>query len=81
MKTFDVKAIFAPNYERYEGVRPIQIYLMRLGYLLVVLLVGNISWSAILTHEGAWDPLRAVALSMWAGSSALSVLGLIIGSA
>ena len=38
---------------------------------------GNISWSAILTHEGAWDPLSAVALSMWAGSSVLSVLGLV----
>jgi hypothetical protein len=28
-------------------------------------------------HDGAWDPLRAVALSMWAGSSVLSVLGVI----
>jgi hypothetical protein len=77
MKKFDVRAILAPDYERYEGVRPIQICLMRLGYLLVFILVGNISWSAILTHEGTWDPLSAVALSMWAGSSVLSVLGLI----
>jgi len=77
MKAFDVRAIFARDYERYEGVRPIQIYLMRLGYLLVAILVGNISWSAILRHEGAWDPLSAVALSMWAGSSVLSVFGLI----
>ena len=52
MNTFDFKAMFAPNYERYEGVRPVQIHLMRLGYLLVFILVGNISWSAILTHEG-----------------------------
>lgn len=77
MKTLDVKAILAPNFERYEGVRPIQIYLLRLGYVLVAVLVGNISWSAILRHEGAWDPLTAVAMSMWAGSSVLSVLGLI----
>lgn len=77
MSALDVKAILARDFERYEGVRPIQIFLMRLGFLLVIVLVGNIAWSNILTHEGDWDPLQAVALSMWAGSSVLAVLGLI----
>ena len=77
MNNSGVKAIFARDFERYEGVRPIQIYLMRLGYLFVIALVGNIAWSAIFTHEGDWDPLEAVAISMWAGSSVLSVFGLI----
>jgi hypothetical protein len=77
MSAFSVKRIFARDFERYEGVRPIQIYLMRLGFLLVIVLVGNIAWSGIFTHEGDWDPLTAVALSMWAGSSVLSVFGLI----
>src|SRR5262245_29209404 len=75
MSAFSVKAVFARDFERYEGVRPIQIYLMRLGYVLVIALVGNIAWSAIFTHEGEWDPLQAVAISMWAGSSVLSVFG------
>jgi len=77
VSAFNAKAIFARDFERYEGVRPIQIYLMRLGFLLVIVLVGNIAWSNIFTHEGDWDPLQAVALSMWAGCSVLSVFGLI----
>ena len=39
---FSIKAIFKPNYERYEGVRPINIYLLRLLFLLVVYLSGAI---------------------------------------
>jgi len=77
VSAFNAKAIFARDFERYEGVRPIQIYLMRLGFLLVIVLVGNIAWSNIFTHEGDWDALQAVALSMWAGCSVLSVFGLI----
>ena len=37
----------------------------------------DISWTRLLAHEGPWDPLVAAALSMWAGSSILSVFGLI----
>jgi hypothetical protein len=50
---------------------------MRVAYLLVLITVGNIAWSRIFQHEGGWDPLVAAALSMWAGSSVLSVFGLI----
>ena len=31
---------FKPDYERYEGVRPINIYALRLGYVLVFLFAG-----------------------------------------
>jgi len=74
---FNVKATLTPDHERYEGVRPIQIFAMRVGYVLVFVTVGNVAWSRILQHEGGWDPLVAAALSMWAGSSVLSVFGLI----
>jgi hypothetical protein len=74
---FNIKATLAPDYERYEGVRPIQIFAMRVGYLLVVVLVGSIAWPRLLAHGGPWDPVVAAALSMWAGSSVLSVFGLI----
>ena len=74
---FSIKATLTPDHERYEGVRPIQIFAMRVGYALVLVTVGNIAWSRILQHEGARDPLVAAALSMWAGSSVLSVFGLI----
>jgi len=67
---------FKPDYEQYEGVRPIQIYGLRLGYLLVLLFVGNISWTRIITHRGDWDPLPAAALCMWGASSLLSLIGI-----
>jgi hypothetical protein len=74
---FSIKAVFKPDYERYEGVRPINIYLLRLLFLLVVAFVASDSWSAILKHEGPWDHVRAAAVCMWAAYSVLSVFGLI----
>jgi hypothetical protein len=62
---FSIKAIFDPDYERYEGVRPINIYLLRLLFFLVVVFVASDSWSAILKHEGQWDHVKAAAVCMW----------------
>jgi hypothetical protein len=72
-----IKNIFTPDYERYEGVRPINIYLLRLIYLLILVFVGSDSWRSIITHQGPWDHVRAVAFCVWASYSTLSVLGLI----
>ena len=72
-----MKAIFKPDYERYEGVRPINIYLLRLLFLLVVVFVASDSWSAMLKHQGQWDHVRAAAVCMWASYSVLSIFGLI----
>lgn len=74
---FSLKAVFTPDYERYEGVRPINIYLLRLLFLLVVVFVTTDSWSAILKHQGQWDHVRAAAVCMWAAYSVLSIFGLI----
>ena len=74
---FSIKAIVKPDYERYEGVRPINIYLLRLLFLLVVVFVASDSWSAILKHEGQWDHVKAAAVCMWASYSVLSIFGLI----
>ncbi len=68
---------FTPDYERYEGVRPIQIHLGRIGYALVIVTVGARSWASLFTHEGAWDPMQAAAVAMWASSSLLSLLGIL----
>ena len=72
-----LKAILRPDYERYEGVRPINIYLLRLLFSLIVLFVATDSWSAILEHRGQWDHVRAAAVCMWAAFSALAMFGLI----
>jgi hypothetical protein len=72
-----IRNIFGPDYERYEGVYKINIYLLRLLYLLVVAFVGRDSWTAIFTHQGPWDHVKAVAFCVWAAYSTLSILGLI----
>ncbi len=71
----NVSTIFRPNYDRYEGVRPINVYLLRLLFLLVFLIVGHDSWTGLFIHQGPWDPVRAAAVCMWAGYSALSIIG------
>jgi hypothetical protein len=72
-----IKTIFTPDYVHYEGVRPINIYLLRLIYFLMLVVVGSGSWISIITHQGPWDHVRAVAFCVWASYSTLSVLGLI----
>jgi len=74
---FSIKRIFQPDYEHYEGVRPINIYLLRLLFLLVVVFVATDSWSSILKHEGQWDHVKAAAVCMWAAYSVLSIFALI----
>lgn len=72
---FRIKNIFLPDYENYEGVRKINIYVMRLVFALMFVFVATDSWTVILTHEGDWDPLKAVAWCTWAAYSTLTLLG------
>jgi hypothetical protein len=69
--------IFKPDHERYEGVRPINVYLLRLLFLLVTVFVVSDSWSAILKHQGTWEPIRAAAVCMWAAYSLICVIGIV----
>lgn len=70
-----IRRIFTHDYERYEGVRPVNIYLLRAFFLLIFLFVGSDSWSYIIRHEGSWDPMRAAAWCMFASYSLLSGIG------
>lgn len=72
-----ITTIFTPDHIRYEGVRPINIYLLRSIYFLIVVFVGSDAWLSIINHQGPWDHVRAVAFCAWASYSTLSVLGLI----
>lgn len=72
-----IKYIFTPNYAKYDGVRPINIYLLRMFYFLMAAFVATDAWKGIINHEGAWDPYRAMATCVWAAYATLGVLGLI----
>ncbi len=69
--------LFRGDGARYEGVARINIYLLRTLYILMAVFVGKDSWSYLLSHEGAWNPMEAVSWSVWAAFSALAVLGIL----
>jgi hypothetical protein len=77
MTHMSITTIFTPDYARYEGVRPINIYALRLFYLLMFLFIATDSWRTILTHQGPWDHVRAVAFCVWATYTTMSALGVI----
>lgn len=70
-----IREFFQPDHERYEGVRPFNIALLQIVFLLVFVFVGYDSWTSIVNHEGPWDHVGAAALCMWASYSLLSVIG------
>jgi hypothetical protein len=67
---------FQSDPQRYEGVRPINIWGLRLFYLLMLVFVAPTAWRVLLSHEGPWVPLAAVAWSVWATYPVLALFGL-----
>jgi hypothetical protein len=55
----------------------INIYLLRLVYLLMFFVLGKDTWTRILSHTGAWDPSDAVAWCVWTAFATLAGIGII----
>jgi len=72
-----IQNIFKRDFENYEGVRPVNIYFLRLLYFLMFAFVGLDAWRTIIIHQGSWDPTRAVAWCVWAAYATLSFFGLL----
>ena len=73
----NLASLFTSDPAHHDGVRPIQVFLLRVFYVLMPLFVGTWAWGAILKHEGPWDPVRAVAMCVWAAYPTLSILGIL----
>ena len=70
--------IFRRDYERYEGVPTINIYLLRLLFTLMFLFLTYDSWTYIfITHNGPWNVTHAAAWCMWAAYSIISFIGIL----
>jgi len=67
---------FKSDPSRHEGVRPFNVWGLRLFYLLMLVFVTPTAWQVLLSHSGAWDPLQAVAWTVWATYPALGFFGL-----
>ena len=74
--TVRIARVFASDPQRHEGVRAINVWGLRLFYLLMLLFVAPNAWQVLLTHQGPWDPLRAMAWAVWATYPSLALLGL-----
>ena len=68
--------VFTSDPQRNEGVRPVQLWGLRL-FLLMLVFVAPTAWGALLAHDGPWDPMRAVAIAVWATYPALALFGLL----
>jgi len=73
----NLKNLFARDAARHEGVRPINIFLLRVIYLLMCTLMARTAWTSIFLHQGAWEPYRAMATCVWAAYGTLALLGLL----
>src|SRR6476620_2112676 len=72
-----IKHVLRADHARHAGVNSINIYLLRLLFVLMFVFLGKDAWTHVLTHEGSWDPDQAVAWCVWASFSLLAVLGIV----
>lgn len=72
----DITRAFRSDPQRHQGVRPFQLWGLRLFYLLMLLMVAPTAWRVLLEHQGDWAPLSALAWSVWASYPALALFGL-----
>jgi hypothetical protein len=75
--TSSIKNIFKPDYERWDGVPKINIYILRLMFVLMAVFLGKDSWTHILTFKGTWIPANAMSWCIWASYSVLAILGIL----
>src|ERR1700680_3563972 len=71
-----LRTVFQRN-DKYEGVRRINIYLLRLLYVLMFFVLGKETWTHILTHQGPWEPTNAMAWCVWTAFATLAGIGII----
>jgi hypothetical protein len=73
---FSLKAIFQRDV-RQDGVRRINVYLLRLVFVLMFFVLGKDCWTHIFTHKGTWEPASAVAWCVWTGFAMVAGLGIL----
>lgn len=52
--------IIKPDYQKFEGVRTINISVLRAFFALMCFMMGFTAWSHILKHKGDWPPMTCV---------------------
>ncbi len=70
-----IKKLFRPS-DKYKGIWPIKIYVLKLFFSLMFLLAAKDAWTELITHEGEWNPEVAVAWCAIAAYTTLSGIGI-----
>ena len=70
-----IMCLFRPS-KQYEGVWPIQVYVLKFFFLLMLVLVAPEAWTVLTTHRGAWNNEIAIAWCSVAAYTTLSGLGI-----
>jgi hypothetical protein len=52
-----------------EEISILRLYLLRVLYLFIFVLLGSDVWPRIIHHKTMWEPLTGVAFSFWAESA------------
>ncbi|WP_299626682.1 hypothetical protein [uncultured Tenacibaculum sp.] len=70
-----IKYLFQPS-KKYKRIWPIQIYILKLFFLLMFVFAAKDAWTELITHKGDWNPEIAVAWCSIAAYTTLSGLGI-----
>jgi hypothetical protein len=62
--------------DRWDDVSTVRLYVMRVLYLLLVVMLGSDVWPVLVHPSKPLGPLEGVAYSFWAALSTLGILGI-----
>ena len=68
--------MISSNVQRRDDVSTLRLYVMRVLYLLLVLMLGSDVWPVLIHPHKPLGPLDGVAYSFWAALSILGILGI-----
>ena len=71
-----MKKLFEQDHDRFDGIRPINIYGMRFIYILMATFLAMDVWTHIITYDQRWDPSDAMNWSVWAAFTFFAVIGI-----
>ena len=69
-----MKKLFEQNHERFDGIRPINIYGMRFIYFLMATFLAMDVWTHIITYDQRWDSSDAMNWSVWGAFTIFAVV-------
>jgi hypothetical protein len=70
-----VKNLFKRDYENYDGVPKMNIYLLRVLFFFIFVFLNYATWPYIYHYHGQWDNLYAAAQCMFGAYALISIIG------